>query len=717
MSQSAKTFDESWHRVENRRVRLLPGVRMTRQSFRGEVWHVLRDPLGNRFFRIRPPAWRFLCQLEMTPTVGEAWRRALEHDPDGAPGQGDIITLLGQLYRAGLLASDLEGDVEALFESRREEDENFTRQQWASLLFLRIPLFNPDPFLRRTLPLVSWLISPFGLVVWLAVVVWGLRELADQWPRFQDSAQSLLGLANLPWLYATLIATKALHELGHAYTCRKYGGEVPLVGVILLVLNPLPFVDASSSWQFRDKWKRVLVASAGMLVEFFIAAIAIVIWSRTGDGILNRVAFNTIVIASVSTLLFNINPLLRFDGYHILSELLEVPNLQSRAQQMVRWLLDRHVFRVPPGPSPASTRAQAAGFTFFHLASLVYRVFLLAGILLFISTQMMIVGIILAIVFGILWIIVPIVKSTHHLLTSPKLAPVRGRAVLISFGTVALVLAFLAFVPMPNHFRADGIVSASPYVQVFAGSGGRLAELTVPSGRMVEKDDVLLRLENPDLSNERKLVAAQLESARVRLREARVDDPARFLSVEKLVTALADRLHALDEEISRLIVRAPAAGRWLAPELGETRGQILLKGQMLGAVQGLGQHRFIAVVRQGDVARVFSGKVRENEVKILGQEGRVVSLAKVDALPAERERLPSAALGMMGGGGIGVDAKGGGTDATEPVFELRGDFPSDAPVVLNHGQRGVIRFSLPWEPYLSQWERALRQLFQRRYRI
>jgi putative peptide zinc metalloprotease protein len=717
MSLAARTFDESWHRVENRRVRLLPGVRMSRQSFRGEIWHVLRDPLGNRFFRVRPPAWKFLCLLGESPDVGSAWRLALERDPDGAPGQGEIVQLLGQLYRAGLLASDREGDVAALFDARREEDEQFARQQWASLLFLRIPLFNPDPFLRRTLPLVAWLVSPFGLLLWLAVVIWGLRELADQWPRFQDSAQSLLGAANLPWLYATLIATKALHELGHAYTCRKFGGEVPLVGIILLVLNPLPFVDASSSWQFRDKWKRVLVASAGMLVEFFIAAIAIVIWSRTGDGILNRVAFNTIVIASVSTLLFNINPLLRFDGYHILCDVLEVPNLQSRAQRMARWLLDRHVFRIPPGPSPASTRGQVVGFTFFHLASLVYRFFLLAGILLFISTQWMIVGIILAVAFAILWILVPVVKSAHHLLTSPKLAPVRGRAVLFGFGSVALVIGFLAFVPVPNHFRADGIVSAAPYIQVYSGSDGRLARLVTPSGSKVETGNILLHLDNPDLIEERRLVAAQYETARVRLRESRVDDPARFRSVEKLVAALGDRLRALDEEVARLVVRAPASGRWLAPDLAESRGQLLLKGQMLGAIQGLGHHRFIAVVNQGDVARVFSGNTRENEVKILGQENKTVTLANVDALPAERERLPSAALGMMGGGGIGVEAKDGGTETTEPVFELRGDFPGDAAVVLNHGQRGVIRFSLPWEPLFSQWERSLRQLFQRRYRI
>jgi putative peptide zinc metalloprotease protein len=233
----------------------------------------------------------------------------------------------------------------------------------------------------------------------------------------------------------------------------------------------------------------------------------------------------------------------------------------------------------------------------------------------------------------------------------------------------------------------------------------------------VETGNILLHLDNPDLIEERRLVAAQYETARVRLRESRVDDPARFRSVEKLVAALGDRLRALDEEVARLVVRAPASGRWLAPDLAESRGQLLLKGQMLGAIQGLGHHRFIAVVNQGDVARVFSGNTRENEVKILGQENKTVTLANVDALPAERERLPSAALGMMGGGGIGVEAKDGGTETTEPVFELRGDFPGDAAVVLNHGQRGVIRFSLPWEPLFSQWERSLRQLFQRRYRI
>jgi putative peptide zinc metalloprotease protein len=477
-------------------------------------------------------------------------------------------------------------------------------------------------------------------------------------------------------------------------------------------------MDASSSWEFRDKWKRMLVASAGMIVEFFIAALAILMWVRTGDGLLNRVAYNTIVIASVSTVLFNINPLLRFDGYHILCDWLEMPNLGGRAQRMAKWLVDRFLFGVPPGPSPAASTGQAIGLTVYQAASLVYRMFLLVGILLFISTRLLVLGVILAVVFGIVWLVVPVLKATWHVLASPALSPVRARAAGVYFGGLALVLGFLALVPMPAHFRTDGVVAAQPFIQVFTPTTGRLVEIVTPSGALVGPGAVLLRFENFELERERESVASQLEVVEVRLREARAGDAQREPGLRRFKSALEARRDTLADEAARLVLAAPAAGRWLAPDASASLGMVVPKGRVIGLIAGEERHAFAAVVDQADVARVFAGNIQANEVKIRGQEHLVSRLVALNAIPAERGELPSAALGMLGGGTIGVDARAGdGLAATEPVFEIRGEFPADTPLALQHGQRGVVRYALPWEPYLQQWIREIRQLFQRKYRV
>ena len=346
---------------------------MIRQMFRDEPWYVVCDNLGHRFFRIRPAAYRFICYLEDSETVEGAWERALEIDPSDAPGQGEVIQLLSQLYQSGLLRSDQTADISALEESKNREEAQNRKQRMASFLFLKIPLINPDPFLKRTLALFAWLFTPFGALLWFVVFGWGLLAFIENWTRFSDSSRSILGWSNLPYLYLSLIITKILHEFAHGYACRRYGREVPEMGVMLLVFNPLPYVDASSCYAFARKYQRVVVGLAGMAAELFVAAIAVKIWAEGGDGVISRVAYNVAITASVGALLFNLNPLLRFDGYHILCDLLETPNLQGRSQALVKWWMNKKVFKIEAGPIPTTSRREQLGFTFYFFASWIYR--------------------------------------------------------------------------------------------------------------------------------------------------------------------------------------------------------------------------------------------------------------------------------------------------------------------------------------------------------
>ena len=708
-------FDESWYRVSRSKVRLLPGVEMIRQMFRGEPWYVVCDKLGHRFFRIRPAAYRFICYLEDSETVQDAWDQALEIDPVDAPGQGEVIQLLSQLYQSGLLRSDKTADISALEENKSREKAQKRKQQFSSLLFLKIPLINPDPFLRRTLPLFAWVFTPIGAVLWFIVFAWGAQALVENWGRFSASSRLILGLSNLPYLYVGLIITKIIHEFGHGYACRRYGREVPEMGVMLLVFNPLPYVDASSCYAFARKYQRVIVGISGMALELFVAALAVKLWAEGADGVASRVAYNVAITASVGALLFNLNPLLRFDGYHILCDLLETPNLQGRSQALVGWWVNKKIFKIDPGPIPTRSRREQIGFTLYFFTSWIYRFLLMIGILIFVSKQFLIVGVILALLFGVVWGILPFVKGLRYVFFSPKLMNRRTRAL----GIVALflggVLSFLAFVPMPYYFRAEGIVKSSEFQNVYTSSPGRITELVTPSGEMVEGGQILLRLTNKDLEAERELIRIERERGDLLFRRDRNEQGIQLAGLEGLSKSLDARELALETQLGNLVVRAPVSGRWIANDLHEVMGSVVPRGQSLGMVRGEDGYVLSAVIHQRDAGRL---SLNDSELKIKGQEGVNLLITNLDSIPAGQEDLPSAALGVTGGGSVGVSSRNGdGRQTTEPYFQVRGTIEEVNGVILQHGQRGVARFALPNKPLLGQWRHFVRQFFQREYQL
>lgn len=718
MSRGPGVFDESWHRVRSCQVRLLPGIQLVRQRYRGQDWYVVRDRMGHRFFRIRPAAYDFLSFLQTEVDVESAWERSLRVNPESSPGQGEAVQLLSQLYQAGLLRSDKASNVQSLAEVHQEERAKERRQQWSSLLFLRIPLWNPDPFLRRTIWLFRGCFTRLGMLLWVITLGWGILTLGKNWGQFQDVARSILGWANLPWLYLSLILTKALHEFGHAYACRRYGGEVPRMGIMLLIFNPLPYMDASSSYAFQEKHRRVIVGVAGMMTELFVAALAIVFWANSGDGIANRVAYNVAITASVSTLLFNLNPLLRFDGYHILCDILETPNLQSRSQRTVVHWLEKYLFRVPPSPMPAETRGEAGLFGAYFLCSWIYRIFLMAGILLFVSKQFLILGVLLSLVFAVMWGLVPLCKWGKYLFTSPKLMNRRLRSILVASALLGGVGSLLFLVPIPYHFRSGGVVRCEVFENVYATSGGTVAQILVSSGTMVEPGMPLVRLENLELLEEQRLLLIEEERTELRIQRERAEQATGVEAVEAYLVALDKRLDDMEWQLESLVVKAKSAGRWIAPDLEEKRGVRVPRGFSLGHVQGEDSYKFSAVISQRDVDRVFAGDSPRGNVRLHGQAGSEIVLSQVDAIPAEQSALPSAALGVLGGGSVGVDStETSGQRSTEPFFELRGSLDLPEVVKAEHGQRGTARFDLPPKPLGMQWLHRLRQLLQKEYQL
>ncbi|GAB6096371.1 hemolysin D [Desulfatiferula olefinivorans] len=718
MAGSGKTFSESWHRIAGLRLSLRPGVHVRMQRFRGEKWYVFSDPFTNGFYRVRPPAYDFLIRLSPTRTVEEVWEQCLSMAPDSAPGQEDVLQLLTQLYHANLLYTEQAPDGRALFERFSKRRQREIKSRFLSIMFMRIPLWDPDRFLRAAMPLFRLLISPLGALVFLAVVGLALKTVIDHADLAGHQAQGILSPGNLFLLYVGLVFVKSLHELGHAVVCRRFGGEVHTMGVMLLVFTPLPYMDATSSWSFRNRWKRAFVGAAGMIIELFVAALATLVWAHTGQGTVNSLAYNIMFIASVSTLVFNGNPLLRFDGYYILSDLLDIPNLARQSNLQLRHLAEKHLFGYQDSQSPARTSKEAFWLSVFGVLSGLYRILVFTGIVLFVADKFLLAGLIMAVICLISWGLVPLYRFFNYLATSPRLERTRRRAVGVSAALFLTVVFALAIFPFPNRFRAPGVLEAVAYIKVINEAPGYMDHLLVPSGTLVTPGTPLLTLSDPTLVIDTKNAKAQKQETRALLMRAMSEDVADLKPLRRRLSVIESRLADLEHQKNNLVVRARQKGVWVAPTAAERIGSFLPKGSPIGEIVDHGAFRFSSIVSQDDAAHLFVDRIRKAEVRIAGHAARNVAVNDYTIIPFEQKKLPSAALGWLGGGDIAVSADdAGGTQAAESFFSIDATLDTTEGVVFFHGRSGKIRFTMDPEPLLVQGFRALRRLLQKRYRI
>jgi putative peptide zinc metalloprotease protein len=718
MSGAENLFSEAWHLVAPLRIGLRPNLQVRRQVFRGEVWYLFHDGLNNQFYRIRPAAYSFLVLLDGRRTVEEIWRESLTRDPENTPGQQEVVQLVAQLVEASLVQSERAGDGLRQFTQKQKRRERAVQMQIMNFLFLRLPLFDPDRLLTWLLGFGRIAISKVGAVVWIGIVLYGGKLAFENWDALLDRSQGVLAPTNLGWLYAASVLLKLWHELGHGLVCKRFGGEVRTFGVMFMVFLPLPYVDATTAYGFRERRKRVLAGAAGVLAELFAAAVALAVWAQTSQGLLNQVAYNVIFLASVSTVVFNVNPLLRFDGYYVLSDLLDMPNLAQRSIMELKWLLEKYCFGIAQLNPAERTPGAVAWTTTYGITSAIYRTLVLWAILLFVGDQLFGLGLGLAILGVAIWGVGPLYRFGRYLLTDPHLEPRRSRALMIIGGAVAVVALFLFLVPMPNRFRMPGVVKLEPTSQIVPVTDGTIAELYVSPGAVVSAGEPLMRLENPELEGKRIELQEMIEENLARKLYARDALPALLDALEKRLEAARIQLGDIERRRAGLIVRAPNAGRWAADGVDFSCGQWVPRGASLGQVVGNDRALFSVVVSQDEAARLFADTIKQVVVRIRGQGEHSMVGKTWRILPGDQHRLQTPALGWNGGGEVQVDQEDReAATTTEPFFEALVDLPSSTPVRFLQLRGGQAKFYLSPRPLAVQWWRRLRQLLKKRYQL
>lgn len=718
MSTREKIFHDSWYRIAEQRITLRPSVRIQRQFFRGELWFVLHDPYTNQFFRFPPDVYEFIARLSPGRSVNEIWNELVTHMPECAPTQGNIINVLAQLYQANLIHSDLSPDSKRLFE-RYEKRENKKRQMLLlNLLFARIPVYDPDALLKKSLPLIRILFGPAGLVMWLVIIGAGLKSFFDNFNLALQQSQGILAPSNLVLLYAAIACVKLIHEFGHGAAVRRFGGEVHTFGIMLLMLTPLPYMDATAAWAFRNKWKRILVGASGMLFELFVAALAFIVWANTADGVLHSLAYNMAFAASVSSLLFNVNPLLKYDGYYMLSDLIDTPNLQQQGHMETTYYIEKYLFGRKDGISIATSSKESVLLILYNIASTMYRFIVFGGLLFFVSTKLLLLSVVMGTFLFISWMVVPLIKGIKYIVSGPGIARVRGRAILVLTTAVAAIILFLSFVPFPLRFKSPGILKAENLQTVTNNTAGVVRNVYVKSGDHVRKGDTLYSMENRELLLKRKEGLAAIKEVEANYRLALFSSQERLKSLQTQGMVLQEKLDHIDSQLVQLIVKAPDDGVWYSPTSTHYLNRWIPKGTSVGQVINKEKFFFISAVSQREIGQLFSRPVTGSVIRFKGQAEKNVTIDTMIIIPMEQNRLPSSALGFMGGGEIAVNTSdSSGTEAAEPFYEVRMRIAGHKNVALMHGRSGVVSFSLGYQPLLWQWVRKVRQLIQKNYKV
>lgn len=710
-------LSDSWYRVAALRPRLRGHARVSRQRFRGKPWYMVHDPLTNRTHRFSPSAWWLASRLDGQTTVDSAWQCALEELGDAAPSQDEAIQLLSQLHRADLMVSESAPDGDELLERRSRQ----MRPAWMAGLLnpmsVRIPLWDPDAFLGRSMGWLKPLAGPLGLALWLLLVLPALFLAAQHWGELTGNlSDQLLSAGNLLCMALVFPVVKLLHELGHGYAVKVRGGEVHEAGIMLLVFAPAPYVDASASSAFRSKWYRALVAAAGMLTEFLLAALALYVWLAVEPGLVRTIAFNVMMIAGISTLIFNANPLLRYDGYFILCDLIEIPNLGQRANSYYGWLLRRYAFADRDAAPPAASPAERRWFLGYAPAAFVYRTFVSLSIALFIADQYFFVGVLLALwsVAGL--VLFPAFKSLRFLIASPALARKRTRALAVS-ATVLLALTLaVAFVPLPSWSVAQGIAWVPEGAEVRAAGSGFVQRAPASALAAVRSEQLLLQLEDGVLMArflEQQAKLAEIETQAVL--DLGEDRARAFLSREAAQRE-REMLDDLAGRVSELATLAPAGGRFVRARGADLQGRYVKRGELLGYVLATEPRSVRAVVAQQEIGMV-RGRLKAVEIQLADRVGERFAGRIVRAIPQGNEALPSKALSIEGGGDLVLDPRDpDGRRTLDKVFQLDVEL-AQAPPGLRIGTRAWLRFEYEPEPLLDQLARRVRQVFLSRLHV
>jgi putative peptide zinc metalloprotease protein len=637
------------------------------QTFGRKTYYVVEDPLNARFYRIGVAEYTLMSLLDGRATLSEVLRATQAALPSCEFTLADVAAICQWVVRMGLAEN---GSVVAAGLPSRDVSRAGARRSGGRLspLSMQVPLLHPDRLLGKVEPWFGWCFSLPASLAWCLVLGWAARDLATCGDRLSEASAGVLALDNWLWLAIAWFVLKVLHECGHAVACKRLGGEVREAGVIFILLAPLAYVDVTSTWRLRSKWARIQVAAAGMYVELFVAAVATLVWARTPLGVLSNVCLSIMTTAGVMTLLFNANPLMRFDGYYIVSDLLELPNLYLHGQQYVAGLTRRLVCGIPSRCS-AGMGWRGVFVRCYGVASTLWRYSVFAGLVLTAATLLEGAGIVLSALALMLWLGSGL-RRFVRLARDPAMTPSRKvRSALVLSGGVALVAVAVVLIPWPGTVVAPAIVQYAPEVTVRTESDGFVQEICVDNSQQVAAGDVLVVLSNPALEYQLAELQLSISESQVKRRvHQRQRELAKAQAEDEKLRTLESQLADKQQQVAHLVVRAPRSGKVVARNIQTLRGRYLHRGSDLLMIGDEASKEIRLSIAQQDVDTFRARGDAPLRAYLPGCPVFEASLARIE--PRASTQPLDAALCAPHGGPLPVRRSGQGTHPADRTYEL-----------------------------------------------
>lgn len=706
---------------------------------RGRIVWVVKDPVAMRYYQLREEEYFVLRQLDgrtSSDAIVERFGRRF------APRQLEPLRLqafLARLHREGMVVSLAQGQGHELFARRKK----LVRREWfemlSNILALRFRGVDPQRLLNRLAPATAWMFSRWFFIASLmlmtaalGLVIVHFETLRERLPDFQ----AFFSAGNLLWLAAAVALAKVLHELGHALACRHFGGECHEIGVMLLVFTPCLYCNVSDAWMMTNKWRRIAIGAAGMWVEMMLASIATFVWWWTTPGMLNGLCLDLMFVCSVSTVLFNGNPLLRYDGYYILSDLVEVPNLQEQAGRVVRRWWTRWAFGVDAPTDRLAPEDGRGWLALYAVASFVYRLFVVVAILWFLERVLKPYGLeVVARLAGLMVIgglvAVPVFRAGQWIWNRERREPLNWGRFAVRGGLAALGIAVLAAIPLPRHISTPALIEPSGAARIYVTVPGTLVD-AAEAGLHVEKNQTVAHLENLDLEMELTRLQGQRDRQALHLKNLRGQqgsDPAAAAQIPTAEEALADletRLKERRQDHDRLTLTTPRAGTVLPPHRqppkagpGElpnwtntpldprNRGAFLETGTVVCLIGDPDQLEATLVIDQADSDLIRPGqKVQIRFAELPGESltGTITTIGELDLKIAPRELVIAGDLPSR------IDESG----APRPLstsYQARVAFDPSQRLALRNGAIGRAKISVESQSVATRVIRYLRQTF------
>ncbi|MBX3363686.1 MAG: PqqD family peptide modification chaperone [Phycisphaeraceae bacterium] len=728
--ETSASFSDLWYRVAARTPCLSVHARVIRQQYGPEIAYIIEDPASGHYYRLTASAYFFLGMLDGRCTVEHAWQACCVQLGDDAPTQKECIDLLAKLQLYGLLVGADPLSADMLEERQRQARSERVARRTGKGLFWNVPLLNPERFLAATEHVWRAVYSRAMGIVWCLVVFGAIIGVLRHADELGSNLNSLLDPANLAIMGLLFLLIRIIHEFGHATACKAMGGRCTELGVIMIAgILPLPYCDATSAWRFPEVRKRVLVSAAGMMVEGFLASIAVFVWIFTEPGQLaHAIAFQAMVVSGVTTIIFNANPLLRYDGYYILSDLTGIPNLAMRARDLWKYFIQRFAFGVR-GLAVPRIRDHAEFWTLTIYGALAppYRLLVMFAIVMVVSSQFLTIGLVLAVILLVVVLVVPLVKAATYLLTSVTLMGRRSRALAISGGFIGLIVGCLGLWPVGAGAYASGVLEPSSRATLRTGEDGFLVRVHARPGDRVSKGQVLLEFENDFLRAELDALHAKRKHALLQRDRAAERNPAEREAHEARLMHLDEQIGRLQHRVSQLTIVAPFDGVLIAQgapvlDLDFLVGRFLTRGTVLATLADLDRLEVTAALSDRDRAYVFRGEDDQIDMvpaslRVRGRAAKVIPAQAVHMAPVASRALTNPALSTDAGGDLLIDPSDPDRRRTIESFAAVRVLPAPDTDGLRAGQRVRVRFAAPAQPLAAQWWRRIASAIERRFSL